>query len=195
MVRNSSNAHGAATMITNRVSTIDGVKMTHVEFSEDIRGSFIKLQSPSKQMESLDSVAISFNPKVGTIRGLHFQVEPAAEEKLVSCINGAIFDVIVDLRPNSPTFGKWTSFELSKENSQQAYLPKGIAHGFQTLVQDSIVHYSLSASYSPSSSYAINPFGDLGINWPLKVDSISERDSQGIEFSIAAQKYADSLKD
>jgi dTDP-4-dehydrorhamnose 3,5-epimerase len=181
-------------MMGNRVAEVEGVKITQMKTSGDARGSFIKFHPTLALTSQLDSVAISYNVKPGTIRGIHFQIEPLAEEKLVSCINGAIFDVVVDLRPNSPTFGKWTSFELSKENSQQAYLPKGIAHGYQTLVQDSIVHYSLSASYSPDSSYAINPFGDLGINWPLMVDSISERDSRGIEFSIAAQKYAQSLK-
>lgn len=178
----------------NRVAKIDGVRHTQMNLASDSRGSFIKFHPYLEISDQLGSIAISFNPKSGTIRGLHFQVEPFAEEKLVSCLQGSIFDVIVDLRPNSITFGKWTSFELSSENLQQAYLPKGIAHGFQTLVPDSIVHYSLSASYSPEASYAINPFGDLGVNWPLETHSISERDVGGIELSVAAQKYAESLK-
>lgn len=181
-------------MMGNRVTKIDGVRLTQMNLATDSRGSFIKFHPSLEISDQLGSIAISFNPKLGTIRGLHFQVEPFAEEKLVSCLQGSIYDVIVDLRPNSTTFGKWSSFELSFENSQQAYLPKGIAHGFQTLVPDSIVHYSLSASYSPESSYAINPFGELGINWPLETHSISERDAGGIELSVAAQKYAESLK-
>jgi dTDP-4-dehydrorhamnose 3,5-epimerase len=181
-------------MLSNRVNNIDGVKVTQLKLVSDARGSFTKFHPNIELTNKLDSIAISLNSKLGTIRGLHFQVEPFAEEKLVTCLQGSIFDVIVDLRPNSITFGKWTSFELSKENSQQAFLPKGIAHGFQTLAPNSVVHYCLSASYSPESSYAINPFGNLGINWPLEAHSISERDRQGIEFSIAAQKYLESLQ-
>jgi len=181
-------------MILNRVSEISGVKLAQIEVSDDDRGSFIKFQPTLRLENKLDSVAISFNPKAGTVRGLHFQVEPFAEEKLISCVRGSIFDVIVDLRPNSLTFGKWTSIELSAKNSLQVYLPKGLAHGFQTLVPDSIVHYSISSSYSPESSYAIDPFGDLGINWPLATLSISTRDTHGVQLSVAAEKYASSLK-
>jgi dTDP-4-dehydrorhamnose 3,5-epimerase len=182
-------------MMSNQVDSFDGVTITQLKSVSDARGSFTKFHPCVEFSNQLDSIAISFNSKIGTIRGLHFQVEPFAEEKLVTCLQGSIFDVIVDLRPHSVTFGKWTAFELSRENSQQAYLPRGIAHGFQTLAPESIVQYCLSASYSAESSYAINPFGDLGINWPLEAYSISERDEQGIEFSIAAQKYAQSLQD
>ena len=100
----------------------------------------------------------------------------------------------VDLRPNSETFGMWASFELSAKNALQLYLPKGIAHGFQTLEPNSIVHYTLSSSYSPEFSFAIDPFGDLGIDWPVEVKSISERDIVGISLSAAGKKYTDSLK-
>ena len=181
-------------MTTSKVSQIDGVRFTQGKVISDNRGTFIKFHPLRDLTDSLDSVALSFNPNPGTIRGLHFQVEPYAEEKLVACVQGAVLDVIVDLRPGSLTFGKWTSFELSAENALQAYLPKGIAHGFQTLTSNSIIHYCLSACYSPESSYTINPFGDLGIDWPLKTVSISERDSDGLTFSVAAQKYLLSLK-
>ena len=181
-------------MASNRVSVIDGVRINQFKLTTDIRGTFIKLHPLVELGNSLDSVALSFNPNSGTIRGLHFQVEPFAEEKLISCVQGSVFDVIVDLRPSSQTFGKWTSFELSTENALQAFLPKGIAHGFQTLVPDSIIHYGLGASYSAESSYSIDPFGDLGIDWPLKDFSISEKDVRGVSLSFAAQKYAESLK-
>jgi len=181
-------------MAKNRVSIIDGVRINKAKYVSDTRGSFVKFH-PLREFENpLDSVALSFNPNLGTLRGLHFQVEPFAEEKLIACVQGAIFDVIVDLRPGSETFGKWTSFELSAENALHAYLPKGIAHGFQTLMPNSIIHYGLSASYSPESAFSINPFGDLGIDWPLRSFSISQRDSDGFTFSIAAQKYATSLE-
>lgn len=182
-------------MAVNHVVQIDGVRIIQAKSVTDARGTFIKFHPLQELENSLDSVAISFNPIPGTVRGLHFQVEPFAEEKLVACVQGSIFDVIVDLRPNSTTFGKWTSFELSAANALQTYLPKGIAHGFQTLVPDSIIHYALGASYSAESSYSIDPFGDLGIDWPLKDFSISEKDVRGVSLSFAAQKYAESLND
>jgi dTDP-4-dehydrorhamnose 3,5-epimerase len=180
-------------MSTNRVSKIDGVRITQYKSTSDIRGTFIKLNPLSELGNSLDSVALSFNPNPGTLRGLHFQVEPFAEEKLVSCVQGSVFDVIVDLRPGSLTFGKWTSIELSAENALQSFLPKGIAHGFQTLLPNSIVHYGLSVSHSLVSSYTIDPLGDLDIDWPMNVVSISEKDARGISLTSAAQKYAESL--
>lgn len=181
-------------MTTSQVYEIDGVRITQVKVVSDPRGAFIKFYPGQEFENTLNSVALSINPNLGTIRGLHFQVEPFAEEKLVACVQGSIFDVIVDLRPGSKTLGKWTSIELSAKNGLQAYLPKGIAHGFQTLMSNSIIHYALSANYSPESSYVINPFLDLGIDWPLRDFSISERDASGSSLSYAAQKYAESLK-
>ena len=180
-------------MKSNQVSEIDGVRVSRIKSVSDARGSFLKFHPPAEFQGLMDSVALSFNPHLGTIRGLHFQVEPFAEEKLVACIQGSIFDAFVDLRPDSRTFGRWASVELSAANALQVYLPKGIAHGFQTLMSDSIIHYSLSSTYSPEFSYAINPFGDIGIDWPIKGSSVSQRDLDGISFLSAAQKYAESL--
>ncbi len=194
MVCYTRNAAGEGLVLTSRVSAIDGVRITRFKSTSDFRGTFIKLHPLSELENSLDSVALSFNPKRGTIRGLHFQVEPFSEEKLVTCVQGAIFDVIMDLRPTSQTFGKWTSFELSAESAFQAYLPRGIAHGFQTLSPNTIVHYGLTAQHSLESSYAINPLGEVGIDWPVKEFSISEKDSQGISLAYALQKYSESLK-
>jgi dTDP-4-dehydrorhamnose 3,5-epimerase len=112
---------------------IEGVQLVNAFSTSDSRGSFVKFFPGNLLFEKLDSVAISTNPKMGTIRGIHFQIEPFAEEKIISCIQGSTFEVIVDLRPNSKTVGKIATFELSKENAKQVYLPKGIAHGFQTL--------------------------------------------------------------
>lgn len=181
-------------MLIDKVPEIGGVRITQLKSVHDVRGTFIKFHPLIEFESSLNSVALSFNPIPGTIRGLHFQVEPFAEEKLVACVQGSIFDVIVDLRPSSRTFGKWTSFELSAANALQVYLPKGIAHGFQTLLPDSIIHYSLSSTYSPEFSYAITPFGDIGIDWPMKAHLVSKRDESGVSLSFAAQKYAESLK-
>jgi dTDP-4-dehydrorhamnose 3,5-epimerase len=177
-----------------KVPEINGIRISQVTSVTDGRGSFVKFHPQQEFENSLDSVAFSINPNVGTIRGMHFQIEPFAEEKLVTCAQGRIFDVAVDLRPNSKTFGMWTTFELSATNTVQLYLPKGIAHGFQTLEPNSIVHYILSSPYSPEFSFAIDPFSDLGIDWPIEASSISERDRGGISFLSAGKLYADSLK-
>jgi dTDP-4-dehydrorhamnose 3,5-epimerase len=173
--------------------SIDGIRTVPLNSISDARGTFLKF-SPVQELDGeLDSVALSFNPAPGTIRGLHFQVEPFSEEKLVSCVQGSVFDVIVDLRPNSKTLGEWNSIELSPESGLQIYLPKGVAHGFQTLKPDSTVHYIITSNYSKESSYAINPFGDLNIHWPLKEAIVSKRDLDGLSIASAKQKYSDSL--
>ena len=107
---------------------------------------------------------------------------------------GSYLDVVVDLRKGSETFGKWAAFELNSTNLRRAFLPKGIAHGFQTLAPDTIVHYALSAPYTPASSFSIDPFGDINIGWPLKTKLISEKDAVGISLSFAAQVYARSIE-
>ena len=176
------------------VSEIEGVNLSHVGFSSDLRGQFIKFHPKDFLRDNLDSLAVSVNPKVGTIRGIHLQIEPFAEEKIVTCIQGSTFEVIIDIRPNSESFGKIATFELSRENANQVYLPKGIAHGFQTLMPDTIVQYFLTSKYSPEYSYSINPLKDLDIVWPIKEVSISEKDSRGVSLTFAAKKYAESLR-
>jgi dTDP-4-dehydrorhamnose 3,5-epimerase len=182
--------------MTSRCSLneIDGIVINEIKTVADARGSLGKFHPSARFANSSDSIAFSVNPNVGIIRGLHFQIEPFAEEKMITCIQGAVFDVVVDLRSSSKTFGMWASTELSMKNALMLYLPKGIAHGFQTLEPDSIVLYSLSAPYSSDFAYAINPFGEPGIDWPVKVHTISERDVNGISLSTACNKYADSLK-
>ena len=174
-------------------SNIEGVKLGQAVSSSDSRGRFIKFHPENFLHDKLDSVAVSINPKVGTIRGIHFQIEPFAEEKIVTCIQGSTFEIIIDIRPGSKSFGKIATFELSQENANQVYLPKGVAHGFQTLMSNTIVQYFLTSQYSPESSYSIDPFGDLGIDWPLKERSVSEKDAQGVSLAYAAEKYAESL--
>ena len=175
------------------LTDIEGVKLTQAISSSDSRGIFMKFHPEELFRDELGSVAVSINPKAGTIRGIHLQVEPFAEEKIVTCLQGSTFEVIIDIRPNSKSFGKIATFELSRENANQLYLPKGVAHGFQTIMPDTIVQYFLTSQYSPEFSYSIHPFGDLGIEWPLKELSISEKDAQGVSLAYAAQKYAESL--
>ena len=181
-------------MISIPAGEIEGVRVTESNSASDSRGTFIKIQPRLEFHDGLDSVATSINPRAGTIRGLHFQIPPYAEEKIVTCIQGSIFDVIVDIRPGSKTFGKCATFELNAKNGIQVYLPVGIAHGFQTLHSDTIIQYCLSASHSPEFAFSIDPFGELEINWPLKEFLISEKDASGLSFSTAANKYAQSLK-
>jgi len=181
-------------VITVQVAEIEGVRVTESKSASDSRGTFIKIQPSLEFQNGLDSVAASINPMAGTIRGLHFQIPPYAEEKIVTCIQGSIFDVIVDIRPGSKTFGKCATFELSDKNGVQVYLPTGIAHGFQTLHPNTIIQYCLSSTYSPECAYSIDPFGELEINWPLKEFSISEKDASGLSFSAAATKYFQSLE-
>ncbi len=172
---------------------MDGVRIIQTQAVTDPRGTFTKFCPDKEFVSSLDSVAVSLNPIPGTIRGLHFQIEPCAEEKIVTCIQGSILDVIVDLRPGSITQGKWASLELNAIHPSQLYLPKGIAHGFQTIEPNSIIHYCLSSPYSPESSFSINPFNELEIEWPIKKFIISDKDTNGISISLAIQKYTASL--
>jgi dTDP-4-dehydrorhamnose 3,5-epimerase len=103
-----------------------------------------------------------------TLRGLHFQIDPFAQGKLVHCLAGAIFDVAVDIREGSPTFGHWHGFELSAENGEQFWIPAGFAHGFVTLRPDTVVHYKVTAPYSAAHDRGIR-WDDpaIGITWPL----------------------------
>ena len=113
-----------------------------------------------------------------TIRGLHFQTSPHQEDKLVSCSRGAIWDVAVDLRLGSPTFLKWTSCVLSAQNGTSFYIPKGFAHGFQTLCDDVVVSYLISTRYSAAHAYGLRYDDEaLGITWPTAPSVISEKDA------------------
>lgn len=120
----------------------------------------------------------SMTRQAGTIRGMHFQYPPCAEIKLVRCIAGRVFDVIIDLRANSPTFLGWFGVELSEENNQMLYIPKGFAHGFQTLTDNCQLVYCHSAYYSPDAEGAIR-YNDpkVAIQWPLSITDLSERDA------------------
>lgn len=172
------------------VSEIQDVRLVPATSNQDSRGHFTKFHPQNLLTEKIDSVAVSVNPKLGTIRGLHFQIEPYAEEKIVSCLKGATYEVIVDIRPNSRSFGKFATCQLTEENPEQLYLPKGIAHGFQTLLPNTVVHYILTSQYSQSSSFSIDSFSLAEFNWPIHDFTISEKDQNGISIQEAAQKYS-----
>ncbi|OPY97885.1 dTDP-4-dehydrorhamnose 3,5-epimerase [Bradyrhizobium sacchari] len=121
--------------------------------------------------------SISFNARAGTLRGLHFQAPPHLETKIVRCARGAIFDVIVDLRDSSPTYGQWHGEELTADNRLMLYIPKGFAHGFQSLEDNTEVDYEITPAYVPDAGAGFR-FDDpiLAIDWPVANIIISERD-------------------
>jgi dTDP-4-dehydrorhamnose 3,5-epimerase len=161
---------------------IAGVVTIHIDKAEDERGYFARMFCEKEFADHHLSVkyvqnSISFNKKKGTLRGMHWQSEPFGENKIVSCIRGAIFDVAVDLRKDSFTFCKWTASMLSQEEHTMLYIPRGCAHGFQTLTDDAEVLYLTDQFYSPQHGCTVN-FNDpaLNIHWPLPVSVISEKD-------------------
>lgn len=120
---------------------------------------------------------VSFNTRKGTLRGMHYQAPPHEEAKLVRCTSGAIYDVIIDMRPESATFRQWIGVELTADNRRMLYIPEGFAHGFQTLEGNTEVFYQMSAFYHPESSRGVR-FDDplLAISWPLADPILSDKD-------------------
>ena len=126
---------------------------------------------------------LSQNVRKGTVRGLHYQRAPHAEAKLVRCVHGAIYDAIIDLRPNSPTYLRWTSVELTRENRSMLYVPEGFAHGYQALTDDSEVLYLVTEFYTPAFEAAIRWNDPLfGIAWPLADVTLSPKDAVHPDF-------------
>jgi dTDP-4-dehydrorhamnose 3,5-epimerase len=125
----------------------------------------------------------SLSTKSGTLRGLHYQLAPAAEVKVVRCISGAIFDAIVDIRPDSPTFGRWFGAELTSENRLMMYVPRGFAHAVLTLRNDTEILYMVSAFYSPENERGLR-WNDphFSIQWPLQPTEISPKDAAWPDF-------------
>jgi dTDP-4-dehydrorhamnose 3,5-epimerase len=161
---------------------LKGAWLIDVEPKEDERGFFARTWCRKElAAQGLDTEIaqenVSYNRHCGTVRGLHFQRPPHEETKIVRCTRGAIFDVIVDLRRRSPTYLGWQGFELSADNRRALYVPKGFAHGFQTLTDDAEIAYQISAFYAPEAAGGYR-YDDLafGIAWPLPVTVISGRD-------------------
>lgn len=122
---------------------------------------------------------ISYNKNRGTLRGMHYQIAPYEEVKLVSCIAGIIYDVILDLRQDSPMFRRWQAFELSASNHRMLYIPKGFAHGFQTLQDNSTVFYQMSEFYHPECARGVRwDDSAFSIEWPIDEIIMSEKDKR-----------------
>ena len=165
-----------------RETTLKGAFVIEMEKFEDKRGFFARAWC-QKEVEANGLVSrvvqtnISFNKKRGTLRGMHYQVAPYEQIKLVRCTRGAIYDVIIDLRPDSPTFRTWTGVELTAENYIMLYVPENVAHGFQTLEDNTEVTYQVSQFYTPASERGVR-YDDpvFQVEWPLPVEVISEKD-------------------
>jgi dTDP-4-dehydrorhamnose 3,5-epimerase len=161
---------------------LDGAFLVDLEPIEDARGFFARSWCEQEFRSQglnprLVQCNISFNKRRGTLRGLHLQRAPHQEAKLVRCTMGAIYDVIVDVRPESRTYGQWRSAELSAHNRAMLYLPEGFAHGFQTLTEDAEVFYQMSESYHPDAAAGYR-WDDpaFAIAWPVADPTISESD-------------------
>ncbi len=162
---------------------IAGLVLVAPELQQDERGFFTRIfcQEEFRTQGLADTFvqsSLSYNRRKGTVRGMHYQVEPHAETKLVACVEGRIFDVCIDLRLGSPTHGQWLGVELSSRNRQMIYIPTGFAHGFQTLEDHSTVLYQISSPFQARAARGIR-WNDprVGVVWPLGEPLvISEKD-------------------
>jgi len=168
-------------MIFSDTNLIDAV-IIEIEKHQDDRGFFgrtwdEKIFKKKGMATKIAQCSMSFNLKKRTLRGMHFQKKPFQEEKIVSCTKGCIFDVIIDLRPDSKTYKQWHGIELKSDEHKSIYIPKGFAHGFQSLEDNTEVYYQISEFYSPTHSTGIRWNDPLfGIKWPLNNPIISEKD-------------------
>jgi dTDP-4-dehydrorhamnose 3,5-epimerase len=171
-----------------QTTTLEDAWLIHLEHARDSRGFFARTfcveEFAAHGLETnYPQHSISFSARKGTVRGMHYQRKPHGEVKLVRCLNGAIWDVIIDIRPGSPTYRRWQGFELSNTNGCQLYIPKGFAHGFQTLSDDVEVNYLISEPYVSEAACGIR-HNDLSfaIVWPLPVTEISAKDLRWPDF-------------
>ena len=178
-----------------RYRKFTGVFEITLEPHEDERGFFMRIYDKLIfQKHNIDRIWVQENHsksiKKGIIRGLHFQFPPYTETKLVRCIRGAIFDVFVDLRKGSPTFGEWDYIILSEENNKMIYIPRGFAHGFCTLTEISEVLYKVDNYYTPHAEGGI-VWNDetLKIDWPVENPILSDKDARLPSFKEFVEKY------
>lgn len=161
---------------------IPGAYLVDVEKREDARG----FNARSWDMKEFERIGLTnrmvqtnilYNRTRGTLRGMHFQAPPKGEDKLFRCVRGAVFDAVIDMRPDSPTYLEWFSVELSAASYRQLYIPQGCAQGFQTLVDDTELVYQVSEFYSPEFERGVR-YDDpaFGIPWPMQPTVISDKD-------------------
>jgi dTDP-4-dehydrorhamnose 3,5-epimerase len=167
---------------------LKGAYLINIEKKGDERGFFARsfCQKEFNNIGLLSEfvqVNNSLTQSKGTIRGMHYQLNPSAEVKLVRCIRGALYDVILDLRPDSSSFGKWFGRELSAKNRQMMYVPRGFSHGFITLEDNTETFYFASEFYSPNNERGIR-YNDprFGIDWPIEPTELSKKDENFPDF-------------
>ena len=171
---------------------LKGAYVIELELLKDERGFFTR-SFCQKEFEEhglsprIVQCNISYNKRKGTLRGMHYQVAPHEEAKLVSCIRGAIYDVIIDLRSNSLTYCQWFAVELSPENYKMLYIPEGFAHGFQTLEDNTVVFYQMSEFYHPECARGVRwDDGAFGVEWPMDELILSDKDGAYKDFISAS---------
>ncbi len=167
--------------------------MVELDFHRDHRGGFARCFCAREFAErglnpTVAQCNVSFNPRQGTLRGLHYQLPPAAESKLIRCTRGAVYDVIVDLRPDSPTYRQYFGVELSASNHRALYVPEMFAHAYQTMTDNTEVVYQVGEFYSPGHEKGIR-YDDpaFAVEWPLPVNVISDKDSAWPLFADEAE--------
>ncbi len=163
-------------------TSLKGAYIIELEQIEDERGFFARSWCAREFAEhglnpNLAQCNVSFNKKKGTLRGMHYQAAPHEEAKMLRCTKGSLYDVIVDLRKDSPTYKQWFSVDLTAENSKQLYIPEGFAHGFQTLEDGTEIFYQMTEFYHPKNAVGVR-YDDpaFGIEWPMSDWIISEQD-------------------
>lgn len=171
-------------------TTLKGAYLIEPERIEDDRGFFARTFCQKEfKVRGLNpnmlQCSISFNKMKGTLRGLHYQAIPHEEAKLIRCTRGVIYDVIVDLRPESPTYRQWIAIELTQESRTAIYVPEGFAHGFQTLTDNAEVYYQISQFHHPEAARGVR-WNDpaFGIAWPEDQRIISSRDQEYLDFLV-----------
>ena len=171
-----------------RETRLSGAYLIEPELKDDARGFFARVWCEKEFAERgltarVAQCNISFNRTKGTLRGMHYQTDPYREAKIVLCTKGAAYDVIIDLRPESPTFTEWTASELNSENRRMIYVPEGCAHGFQTLKNDTELCYFMSEFYHRECARGVR-WNDprFAVNWPLSPGCLSHRDANFPDF-------------
>jgi dTDP-4-dehydrorhamnose 3,5-epimerase len=175
--------------VTFESAGLDGAWLLPLDRKDDDRGFFARIWCADELHErgldgGLAQCSLSYNRLARTIRGMHYQAAPAGEVKIVRCINGAVYDVLVDLRPASSTYKRWISRELTSDNRLALYVPAGVAHGYQTLTDDAELLYLISTRHSPAHARGVR-WDDpaFGIDWPLPAGVMSERDRTYPDFN------------
>ena len=176
--------------MTFEQTAIPGVWLVDLEPHKDSRGFFARTWCAEEAAAhglnpACVQCSVSFNQRRGTLRGMHWQAEPCAEAKWIRCIRGAVWDVALDLRPDSSSYGKWVGVELSADNRRMIYIPADVAHGFQTLENDTELFYQMSEPYVPGLARGVR-WNDpaFGIAWPIVNPVMSDRDRTFEDFKL-----------